>query len=105
MRRKFEKTMTYSRHDMSAGPPSLDTSCRRVYGVDTCRLWSSARQSLTARYEDEASRLSQKLMAALFEVGVNTINYHLKEVYESGDIAPEATIRECRIVQTDERAS
>jgi hypothetical protein len=58
-------------------------------------------KSIAARYEDETVWLSQKLMAALFEVGVNTINYHLKEAYESGEVAPEATIRKFRIVQTE----
>ena len=58
-------------------------------------------QSIEARYEDETIWLSQKLMATLFDVGVNTINYHLKEVYESGEIKPEATIRKFRIVQQE----
>ena len=58
-------------------------------------------QSIEARYEDETIWLSQKLMAQLFDVGVNTINYHLKEVFESGEIQPEATIRKFRIVQTE----
>jgi hypothetical protein len=40
-------------------------------------------------------------MAELFSVGVNTINYHLKEVYESGEIQSEATIRKFRIVQKE----
>ena len=58
-------------------------------------------QSIEARYEDETIWLSQKLMATLFDVGVNTINYHLKEAYESGEIDPEATIRKFRIVQQE----
>ena len=58
-------------------------------------------QSIEARYEDETIWLSQKLMATLFDVGVNTINYHLKEVFESGEVQPEATIRKFRIVQTE----
>lgn len=58
-------------------------------------------QSIEARYEDETIWLSQKLMAQLFDVGVNTINYHLKEVFESGEIQPEATIRKFRIVQME----
>lgn len=61
----------------------------------------SGEQSIEARYEDETIWLSQKLMATLFDVGVNTINYHLKEVYESGEVQPEATIRKFRIVQTE----
>jgi len=58
-------------------------------------------KSIEARYEDETVWLSQKLMAALFDVGTNTINYHLKEVYGSGEIRPEATIRKFRIVQQE----
>jgi len=58
-------------------------------------------QSIEARYADETIWLSQKLMATLFDVGVNTVNYHLKEVYENGEIQPEATIRKFRIVQQE----
>jgi hypothetical protein len=58
-------------------------------------------RSIEARYEDETIWLSQKLMATLFDVGVNTINYHLKEVYESEEIQSEATIRKFRIVQQE----
>jgi hypothetical protein len=58
-------------------------------------------QSIEARYEDETVWLSQKLMASLFDVGVNTINYHLKEVYDSGELLPKTTIRKFRIVQKE----
>lgn len=58
-------------------------------------------QSIEARYEDETIWLSQKLMAALFDVGINIINYHLKEVYESGEVRPKASIRKFRIVQQE----
>jgi hypothetical protein len=33
-------------------------------------------------YEDESLWTSQKKMAALFGVEVNTINYHLKEIFK-----------------------
>jgi len=58
-------------------------------------------KSIEARFEDDTIWLSQKLMATLFDVGVNTINYHLKEIYESGEIDPQATIRKFRIVQQE----
>jgi hypothetical protein len=61
----------------------------------------SGEKSIEARYEDETVWLSQKLMAALFNVQVNTINYHLKEVYKSGEIEENRTIRKSRIVQTE----
>ena len=59
----------------------------------------SGEKSIEARYEDETIWLTQKLMGELFEVGVNTINYHLKEIYKSGEIEENRTIRKFRIVQ------
>lgn len=58
-------------------------------------------QSIEARYESETVWLSQKLMAELFSVGVPTINEHLKNIYESGELTSEATIRNFRIVQNE----
>lgn len=51
--------------------------------------------------QDETVWLTQKMIAALFEVEVNTINYHLKEIFKSGELQAEATIRKFRIVQTE----
>ena len=51
--------------------------------------------------QDETVWLTQKMIAALFEVEVNTINYHLKEIYKSGELQQPATIRNFRIVQTE----
>jgi len=59
------------------------------------------KNSIEARYEDETIWLTQKLMGELFEVGVNTINYHLKEIFKSGEIEEDRTIRKFRIVQTE----
>ncbi len=61
----------------------------------------SKTSTIEVRYEDETIWLSQKLMAELFDVEVNTINYHLKEIYKSGEIQEERTIRKFRIVQTE----
>ncbi|MHB8854480.1 MAG: cell filamentation protein Fic, partial [Ignavibacteriaceae bacterium] len=44
-------------------------------------------------FSDETFWLSQKRMAELFGVEVHTINYHLKEIYASGELKEEATIR------------
>ncbi len=59
------------------------------------------KNSIEAHYEDETIWLTQKLMGELFEVGVNTINYHLKEIFKSGEIEENRTIRKFRIVQTE----
>jgi hypothetical protein len=52
-------------------------------------------------YESETFWLSQKKMAELFGVEVPTISYHLKEVYDSGELSREATLRKFRTVQQE----
>ncbi len=56
---------------------------------------------LDIRFEDETFWLSQKKMAELFGVEVHTINYHLKEIFKSGELDEMATIRKIRTVQTE----
>lgn len=52
-------------------------------------------------FEDETVWLTQKRMAELFDVEVATINYHLKDIYESGELSEQATIRKNLIVQNE----
>ena len=61
----------------------------------------SGEQSIEARYEEETVWLTQKLMAALFDVSVPTISEHLKNVYEQCEVGRKATIRKFRTVQTE----
>ena len=49
--------------------------------------------SIEARYEDETIWLTQRLMAELFDVDVRTISEHLGNVFSSGELEREATIR------------
>jgi len=53
------------------------------------------------RFEDETFWLTQKKLAELFGVEVQTINYHLKEIFKSGELEEDSTIRKIRIVQTE----
>jgi len=62
---------------------------------------SSGEESIEVRYEDNTIWLSQKMMAALFDVTTPTINEHLKGIYESGELKQDSTIRKFRIVQTE----
>lgn len=57
--------------------------------------------SIEVRYEDETLWLTQKMMSSLFDVTVPTINEHLKNIYESGELDQDSTIRKFRIVQTE----
>ncbi len=51
--------------------------------------------------EDETVWLTQKSMAELFGVEVNTINYHLKEIFKTFELQEDRTIRKIRIVQQE----
>lgn len=42
--------------------------------------------SVEVLYNDEDFWLTQKSMSKLFEVEVNTINYHLKEIFETHEL-------------------
>ena len=57
--------------------------------------------SFEMRYEGENIWLTQKMMAALYDVGLPTINEHIKKIYADGELTEEATIRKFRIVQTE----
>jgi len=56
---------------------------------------------IQCRFEDETVWLTQRLMADLFQIGVGTVNHHLKAIYAEGELSPEATIRKYRIVRTE----
>ena len=45
--------------------------------------------------------MPQRLMVALYDIGLPTINHHIKQVYADGEQLEEATIRYFRIVQQE----
>ena len=57
--------------------------------------------SIEMRYEDENIWLTQKMMAALYDVNVRTINEHIKKIYDDSELESISTIRKFRIVQTE----
>jgi hypothetical protein len=59
------------------------------------------RTRIQCRFEDETVWLTQKLMAELFQIGVGTVNHHLKAIFAERELPPEATIRRHRIVQNE----
>ena len=58
-------------------------------------------ESIEMRYEDENIWLTQKMMAGLYDVGIPTINEHIKKIYSDDELASGSTIRNFRIVQTE----
>ena len=61
----------------------------------------TGKDSIEVRYEDETIWLTQKLMAALFDVSVPTINEHLKNIFNSGEVDSDSVIRKFRITAAD----
>lgn len=58
-------------------------------------------QMIEVLYDSEDFWLNQKTMAELFSVKVNTINYHLKEIFNSGELNEDSVIRKIRITASD----
>lgn len=56
---------------------------------------------IEVRVHNESVWLTQKGMAQLFDVTIPTINEHLKNIYVSGELKKEPTIRNFRIVQNE----
>lgn len=52
-------------------------------------------------FKDDNLWLTQKKMGELFEVETNTINYHLKEIFKSGELQEDSVIRKIRITADD----
>ena len=52
-------------------------------------------------FNNETFWMSQKRMAELYGVDVRTVNYHLAQIFESGELQESATIRKIGIVQME----
>lgn len=53
------------------------------------------------RLEGDTVWLSQRQLAELYQLGVGTVNHHIKAVFAEGELSPEATLRRYRIVQDE----
>lgn len=62
---------------------------------------SSGDVRIEVYFEGETFWLTQRRMADLFGVEVQTVNYHLKEIFKTGELPEESTIRKFRIVQME----
>lgn len=58
-------------------------------------------ESLEIRYQDENIWLTQKMLAALYDVSLPTINEHIKTIYADAELDEVSTIRNFRIVQNE----
>lgn len=61
-------------------------------------------ESVEMRYEDENIWLTQKMMAALYDVETHTINYHIKKIFSDNELDEDSVIRKFRITATDKKS-
>ncbi len=59
------------------------------------------KSSVEVRYEDENIWITQKMLAALYEVDVRTINYHILKIFEDSELSEDSVIRNFRITAAD----
>lgn len=64
-------------------------------------ITSTGESDVNAVYFEENVWLTQKMMGILYNIGVNTINYHLKKIFADGEVEEEAVIRKFRITASD----
>ena len=60
-----------------------------------------SKESVEVRYEDENIWITQKMLAVLYEVETNTINYHIKKIFEDSELEEDSVIRNSRITASD----
>ncbi|MCR5079922.1 MAG: virulence RhuM family protein [Treponema sp.] len=59
------------------------------------------KNSVEVRYEDENIWITQRMLALLYEVETNTINYHIKKIFEDSELDENSVIRNFRITASD----
>ena len=59
------------------------------------------KNTVEVRYEDENIWITQKMLAVLYEVETNTINYHIKKIFEDSELSEDSVIRNFRITASD----
>jgi hypothetical protein len=59
------------------------------------------KQSYEMRYQNENIWLTQKMMAALYDVSVQNIGQHIKRVFEDGELSPDSVIKKFFITAAD----
>lgn len=60
-----------------------------------------AEASVEMRYEDENIWLTQKMMAALYDVSVPAVNQHLKRIFADNELVEEAVVKHYLITAAD----
>ena len=80
---------------MSRKLPKKASSQILIYQIE------KGRTKLEVRLEEETVWLTQKALAELYQTSLQNINLHIQNIYNEGELRPEATIKESLIVQKE----
>ena len=87
---------------MKKKPDNKETSITRSSAAEYLTfITAKGEGGVEAIYADEDVWLSQKMMAALYDVDVRTINYHLLKVFKDSELEENSVIRKFRITAAD----
>ncbi|MGB4405691.1 MAG: virulence RhuM family protein [Sphaerochaeta sp.] len=64
---------------------------------------ASGEGGVEAVYADENIWLTQKMIGILYNIGVKTINYHLKKIFSDSELQEDSVIRKFRITASDDK--
>ena len=64
-------------------------------------ITATGESDVNAVYFDENVWLTQKMMGVLYNVGTNTINYHIKKIFTDREVDENSVIRKFRITAVD----
>lgn len=64
-------------------------------------LTATGESDVNAIYADENVWMTQKMMGIHYNVGTNTINYHLKKIFTDSELEEKSVIRKFRITASD----
>jgi len=62
---------------------------------------ADGRTRIEVRLENETVWLTQKLLGELFQKDVRTINEHIQNIFDEGELSPDSVIRKFRITAAD----
>lgn len=89
---------------MNTKKPSVPITPAKSSAAEYLTFVASAGEggaSFEVRYEDENIWLTQKMMAALYDVTKQTISQHINRIYADDELIPEATVKKYLTVQNE----
>ena len=88
---------------MSKKPDKNDAQNKPTTGEILVYQADNGKVKLEVRLQDESVWLTQQLIAELFQTTIPNISMHIRNIYEEGELTPEATIKKFLTVRREGR--